>query len=96
MKRKLLLFASLTVFLILMLTGCPNGSKSFTLTIMTLPDAGIQIIVDLVNKVTPFSQKYQEGTNVEVQITSPQERDTSAFVGGDDTKYTFQQWNDAN
>jgi len=96
MKRKLLLFASLTVFLILMLTGCPNGPKNFTLTITTLPDAGIQIIVDLVNKVTPFSQKYQEGTNVEVQITSPQERDTSAFVGGDDTKYTFQQWNDAN
>lgn len=96
MKKKLLLFASLTVFLILMLTGCPSGPKSFTLTITTLPDAGIQIIVDLVNKVTPFSQKYQEGTTVEVQITSPQERDTSAFVGGDDTKYTFQQWNDAN
>ncbi len=96
MKRKLLLFASLTVFLILMLTGCPNGPKSFTLTITTLPDAGIQIIVDLVNKVTPFSQKYQEGTSVEVQVTSPQERDTSAFVPGDDTKYTFQQWNDAS
>ncbi len=96
MKRKLLFFASVAALLMLLLTGCPNGPKSFTLTITTSPDTALQITIDLVNQQTPFSQKYVEGTNVNVQVTSPQERDGSAFVVGNDTKYTFQQWNDSN
>ena len=96
MKRKLLFFASVAALLMLLLTGCPNGPKSFTLTITTSPDTGLQITINFVNQQTPFSQKYAEGTNVNVQVTSPQEKDGSAFVAGNDTKYTFQQWNDSN
>ncbi|HPD38059.1 MAG TPA: S8 family peptidase [Mesotoga infera] len=96
MKRKLLFFASVAALLMLLLTGCPNGPKSFTLTITTSPDTGLQITINFVNQQTPFSQKYAEGTNVNVQVTSPQEKDGSAFVVGNDTKYTFQQWNDSN
>jgi serine protease len=49
MKRKLLFFASVAALLMLLLTGCPNGPKSFTLTITTSPDTGLQITINTVS-----------------------------------------------
>ncbi len=71
-----------------------QSTPSQTLRIDSVP-LGIFILVDNVQHLTPFFQSLPKGSH-SIQVPSPQFKDTSDYVEGTDTKYSFSHWSDGS
>ncbi|TYC02694.1 MAG: hypothetical protein FXF54_01335, partial [Kosmotoga sp.] len=67
-----------------------------SLTVTTIPDTELEILIGGMNYTSPETMSFEEGEAVNIGVTSPQEKDKNSHVTGIDTKYTFKQWNDGN
>ncbi len=61
----------------------------------TVPDTGLIVKIDNTEYTSPKSLQLMPGNHT-IKVTSPQETDKSVHVSGNDTKYTFEKWNDNN
>ncbi len=67
-----------------------------TLTVNTSPVTGLNVKVSGQTYQSPKTMSFEEGSNVSIEAISPQERNTSSHVSGNDTRYSFLKWNDGN
>ncbi len=94
--KKNFLWLLAVVVLLLIVNGC--GAPGLTnlnptLTVTTVPDTGLSIKIDNTQYASPKSLRLTPGIHT-IEVTSPQEVDKSEYVSGNDTKYTFEKWND--
>jgi len=69
-------------------------TPNYSLTVATLPFSGMNLIIGVSNHLSPYTVSLVSGT---YQVTIPQTlKDESAFVPGNDARYTFQNWEDAS
>jgi hypothetical protein len=66
------------------------------LTVTTAPDTGLDIFIDGEDFVSPKTQEFPKGTSVNFGVVDKQEQDNKGYVSGNDTRYTFDIWNDGD
>jgi len=66
-----------------------------TLTVTTSPETGLVIKIDGVSYTSPKSLEVEEGNHT-IEVVTPQYKDKSTWVLGDDTRYEFDEWGDGS
>ncbi len=69
-------------------------TTSATLTINTLPDNNLKIMLNNKEYITPETITVEPGTEVSVSIPEKQEKNISSLIPENDTSYTFSHWNE--
>ena len=67
----------------------------YTLTVTTIPEEGLSIEIDGKTFTSPKTAFVGKGNHT-IGVLSPQYKDKSNWVSGDDTEYVFDRWNDGN
>ncbi|MCD6267821.1 MAG: PEGA domain-containing protein, partial [Thermotogaceae bacterium] len=68
-----------------------QGMPQHTLTVTTSPETGLVIKIDGVSYTSPKSLEVEEGNHT-IEVVTPQYKDNSTRVLGDDTRYEFDEW----
>ncbi|MBN1293330.1 MAG: hypothetical protein JXB48_15935 [Candidatus Latescibacteria bacterium] len=68
--------------------------RLFILSVPTSYDSGLKIQIDTLLYHLPFSSTFRSGSIVTLSMISPQEKDSSSFIEGDDVRSTFGLWSD--
>jgi len=72
-----------------------QGTPQHTLTVTTLPETDLVIKIDGVSYTSPKSLEVEEGNHT-IEVVTPQYKDNSPWVFGNDTKYEFDEWDDGS
>jgi outer membrane protein assembly factor BamB len=89
------------VVLLLIVSACPSPvsnqpvNQTIILTVTTTPDTGLRVKIDNVEYISPKSLQVTAGSHT-IEVITPQEKDNSTHVSGNDTRYIFDRWNDNN
>ncbi|HDG62393.1 MAG TPA: hypothetical protein ENG15_05265, partial [Thermotoga sp.] len=72
-----------------------ESTPIYTLTVTTIPEEGLSIEIDGKTFTSPKTAFVGKGNHT-IGVLSPQYKDRSNWVSGDDTEYVFDRWNDGN
>jgi predicted RNA-binding protein with TRAM domain len=66
------------------------------LTVSTAPETSLDVKIDGSTYTSAKSITVEHGTSQTIEAISPQEKNMSSHVSGNDTRYSFIKWNDGN